>query len=747
MRLRYRYLILLCSLLIALPGVTQELAVESFRLLENEISPNIEGPNKRIDQNGEVAALIKIQTTEKGFVFEGGLLGIVDTKQDVGEIYVWVPRSAKRITIKHPQLGVLRNYAYPIPIESGRAYEMKLISGQVQQVVQYATTEHYFVLNVSPANARVTIDGNPVALNREGAVSVLLKRGTHEFSIQAAMHRSEAGIVTITDKKEVMNVTLAPDYGVLQVSSEPQGAEVYIDGAYKPAGTTPFTTEWLSSGAHSLEFRLLSYKVYTTDVLVTGDGTTQPFTATLQPNFAEVTITAPGEADIYINDERKATGTWSGRLDAGHYRVEARKTSHTSSVQSIDVVAGDSRHITLDAPKPIYGSLNINSDPIGAKVFIDGKEIGEAPDIFTEVLIGTHTIRLTKAGCAPVEQQVTIEEGKTATLSLTLATSGKVTVTSNVVGAKIYIDDEYKGVAPYTYEAASGSYRVTAKADGYTDATRNITITAGQSTSLALAPQPISRNRTFTVKGVSFTMIPVEGGTFTMGATREQRSDAEDDEKPTHRVTISDYYIGETEVTQALWEAVMTYSGATTTGETLTAYSDPWLGSNPLSTYGVGENYPAYYVSHDDIVDIFLPRLNAITGKTFRLPTEAEWEYAARGGNKSKGYKYAGSNTIGNVAWYESNSKSKTYPVKGKQANELGLYDMSGNVWEWCSDWYGSYSSSAQTNPTGPATGSFRVCRGGCRYGDARSCRVSNRSYNTPVFRFNDLGLRLALTK
>ncbi|MBQ8423570.1 MAG: SUMF1/EgtB/PvdO family nonheme iron enzyme [Coprobacter sp.] len=255
---------------------------------------------------------------------------------------------------------------------------------------------------------------------------------------------------------------------------------------------------------------------------------------------------------------------------------------------------------------------------------------------------------------------------------------------------------------------------------------------------------------TFTVSGVSFNMVAVDGGTFLMGAQSSDSSadnydsDAGSSESPVHSVTLSDYYIGETEVTQALWEAVMTYSGTTTTGETLTAYSDPWLGSNPSSSYGVGDNYPAYYVSYDDIVDIFLPRLNAITGKNFRLPTEAEWEYAARGGNKSKGYKYAGSNTISDVAWYYS---SATHPVGGKQANELGLYDMSGNVSEWCSDRYGSYSSSPMTNPTGPATGSCYVSRAGGWAAAARACRVSFRLETSPDYRSSSDGFRLALTK
>lgn len=227
----------------------------------------------------------------------------------------------------------------------------------------------------------------------------------------------------------------------------------------------------------------------------------------------------------------------------------------------------------------------------------------------------------------------------------------------------------------------------------------------------------------FTVNGVSFNMIAVKGGTFTMGATSEQGDDAYSYEKPTHQVTLSDYCIGETEVTQELWQAVM--------------------GSNPSNFTGNLQR-PVEKVSWNDCQE-FIKKLNQLTGKTFRLPTEAEWEYAARGGSQSKGYKYAGSNTIGDVAWYTSNSSSTTHPVKQKQANELGLYDMSGNVWEWCQDWYDSYSSTPQTNPAGPSSGSIRVFRGGSWGADARDCRVSRRYNNTPTFRYCLLGLRLAL--
>ena len=228
---------------------------------------------------------------------------------------------------------------------------------------------------------------------------------------------------------------------------------------------------------------------------------------------------------------------------------------------------------------------------------------------------------------------------------------------------------------------------------------------------------------TFTANGVEIKMVRVEGGTFTMGATTEQGSDVGSDEQPAHRVTLSKYYIGETEVTQAQWQAVM--------------------GSNPSNFKG--DSRPVENVSWDDC-QTFVSRLNAATGQNFRLPTEAEWEYAARGGNRSQGYKYSGGNTLGSVAWYADNSGDETHAVKTKSPNELGIYDMSGNVWEWCQDWYGSYSDSAQTNPHGrPSKGYYRVDRGGSWNYFAECCRVSLRNRLTPGVRRHFLGLRLAL--
>ena len=313
------------------------------------------------------------------------------------------------------------------------------------------------------------------------------------------------------------------------------------------------------------------------------------------------------------------------------------------------------------------------------------------------------------------------EEGGTSD-PITVTTDGTYTVTSSESWA--------------TISQSGNSFTVTAAA--LTGDTRTTTITVsltglknGESLFRNIKVWQGVASQDFTVTGngktVTFKMIKVMPGTFQMGS-----ESGDSDEKPVHQVTLTNtYFMGETEVTQGLWYAVM--------GQSPTSDGNKWE-----SQYGIGDNYPAYRISYEDCQK-FLTKLNQLTGQQFRFPTEAEWEFAAKGGTQSQGYTYAGSNTIGDVAWYTDNSGSKTHEVKTKKANELGLYDMSGNVWEWCADWYGSYSSGAQTNPTGATSGSDRVFRGGGWGSTATNCRVANRSYITPSYRHDGLGFRLAL--
>jgi len=254
-----------------------------------------------------------------------------------------------------------------------------------------------------------------------------------------------------------------------------------------------------------------------------------------------------------------------------------------------------------------------------------------------------------------------------------------------------------------------------------------VTVTKGILTAKALGTATITVTTkkgkytaecTITVINPEPELVLVEGGTFTMGCT-DGDCNERSDELPVHQVALSSYKITKYTVTQQQWEAVM--------------------GKNP--SYFKGYNLPVEQVSWDNVQE-FIQKLNALTGKKYRLPTEAEWEYAARGGKLSKGYKYSGSDDINTVAWYTENT---THPVGTKAPNELGIYDMSGNVFEWCSDWYGTYSEGAQTNPPGPETGTWRIIRGGSylNFGEY-VCRVSFRIGTQPNNYRNDFGFRLA---
>ena len=347
----------------------------------------------------------------------------------------------------------------------------------------------------------------------------------------------------------------------------------------------------------------------------------------------------------------------------------------------------------------------------------------------------TYELIITASGSTQVAQKQRLTIRYSPSSATVLVDNKMVKGTNGVAKTTLPVGQHSFVVACNGYESEEGMVKLKASAPSNIQITLTKEATAMQQSTVTqptVAQQPVvqapvanSDNISIPVKdGISIDMVRVEAGTFTMGATVEMMYTL-DDEKPTHRVTLTnDYYIGKYEVTQALWQAVM--------------------GSNPSNFKG--DNLPVENVSWNDCQE-FLSKLNSITGKTFRLPTETEWEYAARCGMKSKGCQYSGSKNISDVAWYTDNSGSKTHSVGSKQANELGIYDMSGNVWEWCQDRYGRYDSSSQVNPTGAISGSDRVIRGGCWYCTARSCRSSCRSYNAPDDRNDNLGLRLVLSE
>ena len=424
----------------------QNLAVQSFRMDETDLTANTAGTTV-IDQNGNKCALIKVETTLKGFTFDAGTLGVVKTENHVGEVWVYVPEGVKRLSIFHEDYMPIRDYDLGMMLRRARTYVLRLSASQ-QQAAEEAPTSQFVIFQVSPANATIELNGEILPVHN-GSATKMMPFGSYDYRVQAPDYMPQAGKVVVDDPK--------------------------------------------------------------------------------QPHVVSALLKREGE------------------------------------------------------------------------------------------------------------------------------------------------------------------------------------------------------DRLVTVGSVTFTMIPVKGGTFQMGATKEQTGEARKDEKPVHTVTLDNFQIGETEVSQALWREVM--------------------GSNP-STYK-GNDLPVTNVTWEDCQE-FIKKLNERTGKQFRLPTEAEWEFAARGGTASKGYMFSGSDEVRSVAWHNRDSNrdrhNGPYSIKSKDPNELGIYDMSGNVNEWCQDWFGDYTADPQTNPQGPATGKEHVYRGGSWWYYGMSCRVSRRNSGVKDVR-GVIGLRLAMSK
>ena len=582
-------LFVLSGMVCTLAQPKQKFWVESFEIDQFDMTAKNEA-YKKIDGNGSLYAIIKVTSNApdddlKAYNFNFGNMNSKLEMHD-GELWVYVQRNAKMVTISRSGFETVNKYDLKTTIEEGRTYTMRLTTQPKKVYTQMV------LFKVNPADCNAVI------------------------SVKAE---------TPDAQEEMLGI---------------------VDASGMKARNLPF-------GSYTYKVMAENYYQSEGRFTLNDDAQTHEETVRLRARFSEITLTVNSDADIYVNNERKGRRTWKGPLNAGVYQVECRQMNHNASVQTIQVEENKPQSFSLEAPKPITGSLSVISQPLGATIYVDNQEYGQTPRNLKDLLIGMHSLKLTHAGYEDQTVQVEVKE-------------------NNLTEANI---------------------------------------------EMSLLPQHPNEQE-FTVNGVKFKMIKVEAGTFQMGSTS-----GDSDEKPVHSVTLThDYYMGETEVTQELWQAVM--------------------GNNPSNFKG--SNLPVETVSYQD-VEKFLTKLNKLTGKNFRFPTEAEWEYAAKGGNKSQGYTYAGSNTIGDVAWYWDNSDRKTHPVAQKQPNELGLYDMSGNVWEWCYDWKGSYPSGAQTDPTGASSGSSRVGRGGSWNLDAAGCRAANRDSSTPSYRYDNLGFRLAL--
>ena len=454
----------------------QELNVESFQILENDMDARTN--YSKDDLNGKKAAIIKVVTTETGFTFDTGTTGIVAIEQKVGEIWVYVPAKIKKITIQHPIHGVRRDYRFELPIKEATVYEMKLITSKIRTIVEEDAGGQYWILNVTPKNAEVTIDNGTSMVLNNGVLQKLLPYGKHTYTVNAPMYEPTGGEITISKERVMTNIELTPGFGYLDLSSSPDAADVYLNG--EKIGKTPLVTQRLPKG--SAKIRLVSgmYQSVEREVFVPGKGDTLACPIVMSPNFAEVEFIAEQDASIYVNDKKMANGIWKDKLVEGLYKVEARKLGHRTILKSVKVVKGQNQKIEFDKLSPVYGKVDISTGALAnVKVMMDGKDMGIAPNIFSEVMIGKHLIRLEKEGYKTYQTELNVEEGKLHNIKVELEKElwGDLLITSSH-GATIIVDG-IKSLNQYNGKVKAGKCKVTVVYDDYSR-TEDVDVLAGQ---------------------------------------------------------------------------------------------------------------------------------------------------------------------------------------------------------------------------------------------------------------------------
>ncbi len=454
-----------------------KMSVESFSLDDKDITANTE-PTMRYDSNGDKCALIKIQTTERQFMFDVGSLGISHVEEQnaahPAEIWLYVPHGVKTITIQHPVLGVINDYDLGRSVKKGKTYLLKLTADQVNTIVVDYENEQFLNVTVTPADATFIINGVKTQLTPEGTCEIPLSFGTHTYRATAKNYHPFDSTIVIHDKekKQYLSVKLKQAFGYLTVNNKPEfdGAEVFIDGVR--IGELPMKNFNVPSGNHTLRIHKPLYSAFNHSFTMT-DSAFVSVTPTFDNNYAEseLVVAADKDAEIYVDGTLLGTGSWKGRLEAGHHKAEVKKTSHRSSVAEFDVVKDNRFSLSLERPQPIFGTLKIETSPAGATVIIDGKEAGLTPYTNDRLLIGSHSVEVTKKGHKPEKSDVVIRENETESCSFKLTDICTATITLSPAWASLYIDDKYignKDREPYKLNLVAGEYKLKVTARGYT---------------------------------------------------------------------------------------------------------------------------------------------------------------------------------------------------------------------------------------------------------------------------------------
>ena len=450
-------LLLILLIFISLTSFAQmQVKENSFRQIDGFVMLD---KNEHYDDNNLPMALIKISTENitaeerRRITFKGNLATYFDVHLEPNEIYLYLSTAATFIEIHHPDYGKTE-FTLPYDLKDFAGYEMVLqyvLMGTENEIIKPRNT--YLIITSDQDNAVIYIDDKFVG-TKEVSKSFDLET-SHTWKIECNMYHTESGTVTLNEKT-IISKNLRPNFGYINVTSSPEsGAKVFVNGEY--IGETPCKTDRLKSGSHSVRVMKEMYNSNEKTVIV-NDGQTTNANIEMTVNFVTLTINTDTESDIYIDEELKGKGSWSGRLSEGSHYLEARKPSHETTAKNINLTIGKNETITLEAPKPIYGFLDINTTPIMADIYIDGKHYGQTPSVISNLLVGEHELRLEKEGCSFFMKNITIENSKTLELNKTLEIGKEVRIITDENGDSIYIDGFYAGISPIKTMISYGSH-------------------------------------------------------------------------------------------------------------------------------------------------------------------------------------------------------------------------------------------------------------------------------------------------
>jgi formylglycine-generating enzyme required for sulfatase activity len=654
------------------------------------------------DANGQVCAGLAIISDIGGLTYDSNN-GIQKLTHTPGKDLLFLSSDERVVTIQksgYLPLRIILN-EYGVHLKTGTVWQLKITGDNPHESIPVSILS-------TPPGATVFIDG----VNRGNGQTFQLSPGKHAIRVEKEGYERVEEIKDISSSNALFTFPLKDvDVALVTVTSNPQGAELSVDGSAK--GQTNRAI-YLLPGSYRFRLEKPDYLPADTTITIQSSGDNR-FVFTLFRNMGTLNLAVtPADATVRMN-QKDVEASKPIELPPGEYELSVNKSGFLPHTERIQISRGASvtRTIILDRNA---GTLNLTITPSSANIRINKEDYTGKTKV--ELSPGAYRLELSSAGYDSLAETIQIVRGQAVSKNYILRQQvGKLQFNAVPLEARATLMRENKRIdewvgAKYVRDLPVGEYDLVCKSDGYKSAVRKVHIHDNQVEKLDVVMEKGSD----TPPG----MVLVEGGTFEMGS-----KNGNSDERLVHQVSVSSFFFDKYEVTVGQYRQFCTSTGRS-------------MPSAPI--WGWQENHPIVNVTWEDAA-----AYAQWAGK--RLPTEAEWEYAARGGRLSKGYTYSGGNDLGAVAWYDGNSGKQTHPVGERVPNELGLYDMSGNAWEWCADWYDKnyyYLISPKQDPKGPSSGYFRAVRGGSWSNLGSDCRLTSRGGDYPSFRYDYFGFRCA---